>query len=587
MKTIKFKILAIILIIFSFLVLLHLYLLFQFILIKKYVKQAEIVKVSKSANKNSLALTIIKPIWYLNSHTRSYISSLKQVNNLLINLYPASLTLDNLIKDIINNKPENFDINYQKWKAQLIQIDNNLNGMSMAIKKFPQLNNYSNLLNEINNTLPIVDAFTNNLADFVGKNSEKTYLVLLQNNLELRPTGGFMGSYAKLVFANGGLKDIAVQDIYVPDGQIIGHVDPPWPIQTAFKHGFWKLRDTNWNPDFPTTSKQIQWFFEKGGEKPADGLIAINLYIVKDLLKIVGPLKLADYPYEITADNLYQTAQNEAEKDFFPGSTQKKDFLSAVSGQLILNLKSINSKQTFELLKVFKRNLEEKQILISLKNSPLNNYLQFLNWNGSVNRKIKNDKNIISDYVYIVDANLGANKANCCVKRETNHEIIINESGLIKEKLIINYVNSSPKERPKPPLFWGGIYKNYLRIIIPLEANISNIKINDLVLARYEYEIIKDNQKNLQTVGFFVEVPPLSKTVVSMEYDKNSDMDENNTTYVLEIQKQSGIEKYNHNISMQVPKNFSLKTNFSAQINNGFLNMANEVRKDLSLMFNF
>ncbi len=86
-----------------------------------------------------------------------------------------------------------------------------------------------------------------------------------------------MGSYAKLIFLNGGLKDFIVQDIYVPDGQILGHVDPSWPIQTAFKHGFWKLRDSNWDPDFPTASKQIQWFFEKGGEKPVDGLIAINL----------------------------------------------------------------------------------------------------------------------------------------------------------------------------------------------------------------------------------------------------------------------------------------------------------------------
>ncbi len=585
MKTIKFKILPIILIIFLCLIFLHLLVLFQFIKILKYIKQAEILKVSQIANKNSLALTIIKPIWQLNNHTKFYFDNLEKVNNLLINLHPASEALDNLIKDIINNKPESFDANYQNWTVQLTKINKNLNEVNEAINSiFPQ---YKNLLNEINIALPAINAFTLNLADSVGKNNEKTYLILLQNNLELRPTGGFMGSYAKLIFLNGGLKDFIVQDIYVPDGQILGHVDPPWPIQTAFKHGFWKLRDSNWDPDFPTASKQIQWFFEKGGEKPVDGLIAINLSIIKDLLKIVGPLKLPDYPYEITSDNLYQIAQNEAEKDFFPGSTQKKDFLSSVSGQLILSLKSINSKQTFELLKVLKNNLEEKQILISLNDSKFGDYIQFLGWGGLVNRKVQNDKNIISDYVYIVDANLGANKANCCIQREANHEIIINEGGLIKERLTINYVNSSPKERPKPPLFWGGIYKNYLRIIIPLEVNVTNIKINDLLLVRYEYEIVKNDQKNLQTVGFFVEVPPLSKTVVSIEYDKNSGIVKNNTTYVLEIQKQSGIEKYNHNIVMQVPKNFSLKTNFSTQINNGFLNIKNEVRKDISLMFSF
>src|SRR3989344_6988876 len=55
----------------------------------------------------------------------------------------------------------------------------------------------------------------------------KTYIVLLQNNRELRPSGGFMGSYARFKVQGSGLKEFTVQDIYVPDGQIAGHIDPP------------------------------------------------------------------------------------------------------------------------------------------------------------------------------------------------------------------------------------------------------------------------------------------------------------------------------------------------------------------------
>jgi hypothetical protein len=77
------------------------------------------------------------------------------------------------------------------------------------------------------NGLPFVDK----LPSLLGN---KNYLVLLQNDTELRPSGGFLGSYAKVELASTGIKNISVQDIYVPDGQLLGHVDPPLPIQQAF-----------------------------------------------------------------------------------------------------------------------------------------------------------------------------------------------------------------------------------------------------------------------------------------------------------------------------------------------------------------
>ncbi|MDP1743836.1 MAG: DUF4012 domain-containing protein, partial [Candidatus Amesbacteria bacterium] len=45
----------------------------------------------------------------------------------------------------------------------------------------------------------------------------KDYVVLLQNNTELRATGGFMGSYARLRFRNGTLQSTKFEDIYEPD----------------------------------------------------------------------------------------------------------------------------------------------------------------------------------------------------------------------------------------------------------------------------------------------------------------------------------------------------------------------------------
>ena len=159
------------------------------------------------------------------------------------------------------------------------------------------------------------------------KTGKKTYTVLLQNNKELRATGGFMGSYAQLHFKEGILVDYKIEDIYVPDGAITWYIEPPEPIQEAFQHGTWRLADSNWDPDFPTSAKSISWFFDKAGVDTGNGIIAVNFEVLEDIFQVIGEVYLPDYESSISADSLYIVTQNEVEKDFFPGSTKTKDFL--------------------------------------------------------------------------------------------------------------------------------------------------------------------------------------------------------------------------------------------------------------------
>lgn len=68
-----------------------------------------------------------------------------------------------------------------------------------------------------------------------------------------------MGSYARL------LPQLQILDIYTPDGQLAGHVEPPAPIQKAFQNGEWRLRDSNWDPDFTVAAPQDSLVSRAGG----------------------------------------------------------------------------------------------------------------------------------------------------------------------------------------------------------------------------------------------------------------------------------------------------------------------------------
>lgn len=364
------------------------------------------------------------------------------------------------------------------------------------------------------------------------------YTFLLQNNMELRATGGFMGSYTQFDFKNGELVNYKIQDIYVPDGQLIGHVNPPAPITESFKTGFWKLRDANWNPDFPKAVKDIAWFFKKGNEPIGDSLVAINLSVVEDLIEIIGPIYVPDYNQEINASNLYSIAQSEAETNFFPGSTQKKDFLGALTRQLIIKMEKLDKIKYLEILECILENLDKKNIQIYFEDLQLQEIIEINNWSGKI--FFDKEEGINNDYQFVVESNLGANKANCCVIRQ-NYQKVEDKGDHYKIYLEINLENQSVNANPNPPKDWGGDYRNYLRIYLPERARVEEIRLNDVGLdSDVDKKYLKE--KGLNEYGFFANVPHKERAKIVVFYLLPKEKLKGK--YKLQIQKQSGVDFY-------------------------------------------
>lgn len=425
-------------------------------------------------------------------------------------------SLKNLYAGIITNQPAGFDRDYQALRKRM--------------KYWGRALSFVDLIPEI-----------------TGKNGPKTYFILLQNNMELRPTGGFMGSYAKLKFNNGGMGEVVVQDIYVPDGQITGHVDPPLPIQMAFKQGWFRLRDANWDPDFPSSAQTIGWFLEKGNEEKPDGIIAINLNLVEELFAVTGPINLVDYGLKVDRNNFYQIAQERAEKDFFAGSTQKANIMSALVKAMIAKLKDLNSEQLPALAKIIYKNLQERQVLIYMTGSKIAEVFKKANWDGSM-KKLIYSENGLNDYFYLVESNLGANKANLYVERKVEQEITISNNNSIHKRTKIYFKNEST---PIKPDFWGGDYINFLRVYFPVFAQEIAVKIDGEKIDEKDLFFEKKEDLNLSGVGFFVTVPAKSEKEVTVEYKMPANFSSTKKTdYILTIQKQPGIEELPYKLTI-------------------------------------
>ena len=194
-----------------------------------------------------------------------------------------------------------------------------------------------------------------------------------------------MGSYATFSFDKFKIKDFRTYDIYDADGHVSNYVTPPEAIQTAFQLGSWRLRDANWDPDFPKAAKTILWFFEQAGVEQPDILVAVNLSAVEKVFKIIPhDLYLSDYDLHVSADSLWDIAQQYSQSGFFPGSKQKKEFIYDLSKELMNEFVKLSISSKIKLITLLSNLFEEKDVQVYSVNPEIQKTFVDQKWEGSL-----------------------------------------------------------------------------------------------------------------------------------------------------------------------------------------------------------
>lgn len=379
------------------------------------------------------------------------------------------------------------------------------------------------------------------LPEFLGTDGKRReYLVLLQNEAELRPGGGFIGSFGILSFEGGHLLNFEVKDVYEADGQLKGHVEPPEEIKTYLGEASWYLRDANWDADFGVVAEKVKWFLQKELGREVDGVIGINLAVARGVLGAIGEVYVPDFDEKVNKDNLYEQAQFWSETKFFPGSNQKASFLGGLSGQVFEELKDLSAEKRLVLAEATIDLLEKNEIQISLENTEAAERLGNLGWDGAMWSGECGVDRCMADYLYIVEANVGVNKANYFLYRNIEQLVDISERSVTRV-LKINYENTSKNNN------WpGGDYKNYMRVYLPVDINLAQVVLMDgnnvaskKVYSRDELKIRQVGNK--KEIGFLMTVPVGEKRIVEIRYSTQINLiGADKFSYLHFVQKQSG-----------------------------------------------
>lgn len=351
---------------------------------------------------------------------------------------------------------------------------------------------------------------------------ERTLLVLFQNNLEIRPGGGFIGAFAIVKIRDGKISSLETHDLSNFDGRIPNTVATPYPMLETLKVKAWKLRDSNFSPDFAVNASKAKEFYYMGqGQEQFDGVIGITANVLTSILEITGPVSVEGYPGTYDSNNAILSLEYQVEKAFEEQGIdrgERKNVMSDLAKEIEKRVFSFSIAQKIQLAKVLLNDLNQKDIQLNFENENLQKIASEAQWTGSV------DGQWSKDYLMTSDANLGAFKSDYYVKRSIDYTVDLSKD-VPTAKLKITYEHTAKQKD-----WMTRDYTDYLRVYVPEgswlvdQKNFDNTKFGTEFGKKY--------------FGSIVRVPIGSTKTVEINYTLPASV---KTGYDLKIQKQAGL----------------------------------------------
>lgn len=392
------------------------------------------------------------------------------------------------------------------------------------------------------------------LPTLLGAKENKKYLVIFQNDKELRPTGGFITAYAIFRMEKGRPVAEAADDIYTLDGRRTKRLDAPeliekyLPAIAGGKTTEWQMRDANLSPDFKVSMMQVNEFYSQvPGRADVDGIIAVDTQFLVEVVRILGGIDV--YGKKFTAEDdprcncpnvVYELSDAITRPVGFVRSGRKDVIGVLLSGIMQKSLSSSPKIYWGPLFQAGLTGVQEKHILFYLFDENAQKGLEALNAAGRI-------KDYSGDYLHINDANLAGAKSNMYVRETVTQDIRVESDGNVVKTLVIDYKNPQPASDcnlERGGLCLNGILRNVVRVYVPLGSSL---------LENQGFEKGPEVYEELGKTVFegFMTVKPEGKATVTVKYRlPNLSSGTKKGSLPLLIQKQPGTEGYEYLIKV-------------------------------------
>lgn len=312
-------------------------------------------------------------------------------------------------------------------------------------------------LPEIESTLLDTAAVSRTVLHLLGRGQWQRYLVLFENNTELRATGGFIGSFGLMDVADGRIINLEIPGggSYDLQGRLLALVKSPQPLRLINPR--WEFHDANWWPDFPSSARKAAWFIEQSRGGSVDGVIAVTNTVLERMLEILGPIAMPEYGRTITAENFTAEAQKIVELEYDRTINQPKLFLAALAPKVLEQMSQMTPEQWQHVVTMLYRAVQEKHLMVYSGDAQAQQLLDELEWSG------RQQPSGLSDYLMVVNTNIAGGKTDRVVATSLRHEVVVSPRGQLTVTLTITRTHQGQRGDP----FTGVQNNSYLRVYVP------------------------------------------------------------------------------------------------------------------------
>ena len=386
----------------------------------------------------------------------------------------------------------------------------------------------------------------------LGKDSPRKYLVVFQNDGELRPSGGFWTAYSTLIVKDGKVTPGTASNIYDLDDRINSRVSAPRLIKAYHINvPYLNLRDSNLSPDFPTDAKIFleQYTKAMGSKDKFDAVIAIDTNLLVDMVKILGRLDTRVGTFTSDPDKRCDGCPSIIyELEWISGRPRnyieknRKDFLNPLMSSLLANLMGAEKSKMGSIIETGLRNINEKHVLFYFPDEEMQNIGSLINITGKI---IDVDKTV--DYIHLNDANFASAKSNIFITQKIKHDITI-KNGVAEHKVSITYENPAPASNcnlEKGDLCLNAAqYRDLFRFYVPVGSKLIKMTGSEIETVEYE-ELNKQVFEGFYGNKYALNAKSTMKT--SVQYTSGATI---GSTYTLLLQKQPGTKPVEYQLTI-------------------------------------
>jgi hypothetical protein len=305
----------------------------------------------------------------------------------------------------------------------------------------------------------------------LGIGTPGNYLIEILDSTELRPGGGFLGSYGIATLSGGHLASVTLSDSYLLDnaytatGQSI-----PFPPAYAWFDlaSAWGLRDSNLEADFPTDARYAEEIYQReGGKVPLQGVIALTPALIEQALVITGPISVPEYHELVTSDNLldrihYYLLGPGYEGGSVPSpdglSSVNQHFVAVLGKHLLARVRELPDSAISKLLQLVISSVHSKDLQVYLNASAAESVLQSYHMDAAIQAPA-------GDSLFVVDANIATNKASNLITSTLDDQVTIDTRGNAVHHTTLRYAWLTNGE-----VYGSPVYRDYVRVYVPANS---------------------------------------------------------------------------------------------------------------------